>query len=95
MGRYKGIRYYIINNIITGERFEGKGKEMAEIVGCTTSCLYSYERSKQIYNGEWKVSCIDEDKVSEDDELTEDILHEWDDFITAFRKKLKGCCMRV
>lgn len=92
MGRSKGNRVYAIKNIETGEIFEGKGEEVSVIMGCTNSTLYKYEREGRIFKGIWEVKCFDAGEGIE--ELTEEDLQKWDNFIMAWNKKYRRIPLR-
>ena len=88
MGRNKGVRYYIIKNLETGQRLKGKSTELAQYIGCSVSTISKYEREGRIFKGIWEIECFDIGD-EEEDALTEEDLQKWDNFIRAWNKKFQ------
>ena len=58
------------------------GEKLPVFLGCSVYTIANYVKSERIYKG-YKI------KIHADDELTEEDLQKWDDFIKPCRKKKK------
>ena len=52
---------YLAENLITGERIEGRSKELMKIIGCKHYDPYNYARTNSAYKGLWKITAVNKE----------------------------------